>query len=670
MTAAGPKGDRRSPPLRALAAAVLALAPVLAAPSARSEVVRFEIVSREVAAPEERSRGDRGAAERITARATVSLDPDDPRNAVLADIALAPRDARGRVEAVTDVVVLRPTRPSGTLLLEVLNRGRAVLPGLARDADATPAGAPAPPGPPGIPDEVGDGFLLARGFTLVWPAWQFDAPVGPRLRVPVLAGATGPAREEFSLADAPAPARVRLSYPVADRASARLTVRDGPGHPRTAPPGLGLRFLDDAAVEVDRPAGLPPDALYEIVYTAREPVLSGLGLAALRDVAAFLRREGGPANPLAAGGRSGIDRAVAVGVSQSGRVLRDLLHLGLNEDESGRVVFDAMMPVLAGARRSFTNARFAQPGRNPGPRHDRLFPVLEFPFAYPVTDDHPGSGRDGLLRRCRSGGTCPKVFHVDSEFEFWGAQASLVATDARGNPLAMPPDVRLFLLAGAPHGNAPDAVARPDPGCVLPLNPVQTGPAVRALLVALEAWVRDGVAPPASRYPDAAAGTLVPADRVHPAPIPGLSHRGDPVPAERVEQAVPWPRVTGVYPLLLPRAGLDGHAVAGLRLPPIAAPRATYVGWNPRREAGREGELCQHVGGVVPFAATEAARAAAADPRPSLEALYPGPGTYEAAVRAAAARLVAERLLLPGDAETAVAAAREGRLARLGRLEP
>ncbi|MBP0491527.1 alpha/beta hydrolase domain-containing protein [Pararoseomonas indoligenes] len=648
--------------MRMAARSLACLALAMVAVPAGAEVTRFDVTAREAGALGGRGFGARGTAEKITARATIALDPADPRNAVIADIDRAPRNARGRVEAVTDVVILRPARPSGTMVLEVPNRGRKLLTGWAQDADANGA----------IrlqrPEDAGNGFLLEQGYTIVWAGWQLDTPAGDnllRIDVPVAPGITGPSREEFTFTDTATPKRVALSYPAADRASARITVRDRTDQERARPEGLALRFIDDTTVEIDRPAGVAPGALYEITYEARDPKLSGIGLAALRDVASFLRRETGPANPLASEGRSGIDRAIGLGISQSGRALRDLLYFGMNEDEAGRIVFEGMMPIIPGARRSFTNARFAQPGRNPGPQYDRLFPVLQFPFTYPVTEDSLSGRRDGILLRCRLDNTCPKIIHMDSEFEFWGSQASLLVTDTRGNHIDMPPDVRLFLLSGAPHGNPADAVARPSPACALPLNPINGGPALRALMVAMEAWLRDGTEPPASRYPMRGQGTLVPASQVYPA-IPGLAYRGQYVRAELIEGTAPLPTVRGSYPIFLPRAGLDGNAVAGLRLPLLEAPRATYVGWNAQKGVDGPQEICTQVGSVLPFAATEAEREAARDSRPSLEALYPTPGAYEAAVRAATARMVTERVLLPADAEAAISAAREGRLARLG----
>jgi hypothetical protein len=630
---------------------------------AGAEVTRFEVLSREAPALGGRSFGERGATEKITARATIALDPANPRNSVIADLDRAPRNAEGRVEATTDVVILRPARPNGTLLFEVVNRGRKLITGWTQDTDAAA----------GIrlerPEDAGNGFLLAQGYTLVWAGWQADLPDDPgllRIAVPTLPGITGPSREEWSFADSAGPKRITLSYPAADRASARLTVRARTDDARQAPAGLSLRFLDDSTIEIARPDDAPADAIYELTYTARDPKVMGMGLAAIRDVASFLRREGGPANPLASGGRSGLDRAIGYGISQSGRVLRDVLYFGMNEDEAGRLVFEAMMPVIPGARRSFTNARFAQPGRNPGPQYDRLFPVLQFPFSYEVMDDPVTGRRDGLLLRCRLTNTCPLVMQADSEFEFWGSQASLLVTDPQGRHVDLPPNVRAYMIAGAPHGNAFNAVMRTNPACALPLNPVSQGPALRALLVAMERWMRDGVEPPSSRFPMLAHGTLAPAQSAYPA-IPGLNYRGQYVSAEAIEQVAPVPAVRGTYPLFLPRAGLDGNAIAGIRLPLVEVPRATYVGWN--AQAGAEGPqaLCTQVGGVLPLPETRAARLAAGDPRPSLEELYPTAEAYVAGVRTATERMVADRLLLPMDAEAVVSEAQAGRLSRIAR---
>ena len=590
--------------------------------------------------------GTAGTVEKITARATLALDPADPHNAVIVDLDRAPR-SNGRVEATTDVVILRPAHPNGTLVFEVANRGRKLLVGAAGDSDGT-AGSRLERA-----SDVGNGFLLEQGYTLVWAGWQGDTVPGMRIDTPVVPGVTGPSRDEFTFTDA-TQRRTTLSYPIADRASAQLTVRahaDDPRQPLPAP-----IFIDDSTIEIVRPATMPADALYELDYTARDPRVFGMGLAAIRDVVSFLRH-GTAQNPIA--GQT--THAIALGISQSGRVLRDALYFGMNQDEAGRQVFEGMFPLIPGARRSFTNARFAQPGRNPGPVFDRLYPVLAFPFTYPTLTDHLTGRTDGILARCTATATCPKIIQLDSEFEFWGSQASLITTDTRGAPIDMPANVRLFMLAGAPHSNPASAVVTRNPGCALPLNPVSNGPALRALLTALDAWITTGTEPPASRYPSRADRTLVPAAEVYAAPIPALGYHAQYVRAALIEPTAPLPTIRGTYPLFQPRAGRDGNAVSGLRLPLIAAARATYTGWN--SIAGTEGEqdLCTQMGATLPLPATHSAT----DPRPALDELYPAPDSYVTAVRAAAAALVHDRLLLPADAAAMVTSAQSGTLDRL-----
>lgn len=641
--------------------AMLALGAMLCAAPAAAQVSRLEL-----GAPEPgfggREFGAGGRYERLAGRVSVALDPQDPRNAVIADIALAPRNAQGRVEATAELVILRPERPNGTLIVEVPNRGRELIGQLYHDAAANDLLLNRSPG---------NGFLLEQGYTLAWLGWQSDIPAGEgrgaglRMDAPVIPGVTGPSREEFLFEHGQNPMTVTLTYPAARQEGATLTVRARTEDGRGTAPGLGFRWLDERRIEITRPAqGFDAAALYEFTYEAKEPTAQGTAFALMRDLAAFLRHDGSAANPLARDGRSTVNRAVLHGVSQSGRVVRDMLYWGFNEDTSGRIAYDAMLPHIPGTRRSFTNARWAQPGRNPTAHGDRHFPVDQFPFSYAESEDHLSGRRDSLLRRCRIGGTCPKVMQTDSEYEFWGARASLLVTDTRGAHLPLPPEVRAYMLAGHPHFALASAVAQQSPGCVLPLNPLQAGAPLRALLVAMERWMRDGVAPPESRYPSRAAGTLAPAAGLYPA-IPALRYAARHAPAQWVDAAVLPPAVRGEYPVLLPQVDADGNALAGIRLPVIEAPMATYTGWNPRAEGFAPGAPCTNQGAVLPFTATRAEREAAGDPRPSLEERWASPAAYREVVAAAAARLVAEGLLLPADAAATLRAAEAGSLARL-----
>lgn len=594
-----------------------------------------------------------GRYERITARATIALDPADPRNAVIADIGLAPRNAAGRVEAVADVVILRPAdraRGNGTLLLEVPNRGRKLALPLFNDAPVDE-----------LSGDPGNGHLYAQGYTLVWVGWQGDLVTRPGelgITLPRLAGVTGEMREEVVFDDRTNPAEMPLYWPAADQATARLTVREGWDAPRQSPADLSHRFLDPQRLQITRPAGFGPSAFYELVYTARDPAILGMGFAAVRDVAEFLRHDASPANPLAGRIRS----AVGFGVSQSGRFLRDFLYLGFNEDTAGRPVFDGLMPHVAGSRRIFMNQRFARPDKAPRHLQDPAWPADAFPFTYGDTRNPFTSAVDGLLRRCAASRTCPRVMQTDTEYEWWGARASLLVTDpADGHHLDLPPGVRAYMVTGAPHFAMPGAQIRPLAICAMPLNPTHAGPPMRALLAALRGWVADGTEPPSSRTPSRAAGTLVLPALAVPA-IPGLPFTGLHVPAAQSDHGVLPPREIGRFPVFAPLADRDGMALAGIRQPGLAAPLASWTAWNPRPAGFGAGLLCPLQGGVLPFAATAAERQASGDPRLSLAERWPNPAARVAAVREAALRLQAERLLLAEDVAAAVAAAEAGTL--------
>jgi len=644
--------------MRRIITGIIAIASVFPLAS-RAEIVRFDITER-VPAFAGRSFGNVGTYERITARATFALNPADDRNAVITDLALAPRNADGKVEATADVVILRPTdatHGNGTLLLDVPNRGRKLAPQLFDDS-AQPGANNADKA-----EDAGIGFLHRQGFTMVWVGWQGDIPSKPgqlAMTAPVIKSVTGPAREEFVFDTTTSPARATLTWPAADAANLNVTVRAAWADPRQTPPGLAAKLVDPSTVEITRPDGFDAGALYEITYTAHDPVPLGMGYAAVRDVVSFLRHDETQANPLLDGLHPSVSRAIGFGVSQSGRFLRDFLYLGFNEDLGGRMVFDGLMPHVAGTRRMATNVRFGQPGRNPRHMQDPAWQADLFPFTYATLSD-PYSGKtDGVLRRCSLSVTCPKVMQTDSEHEWW-------ASDLAGNHIDLPDNVRAYMIAGTPHfAEVTDVMKKGLPAMSLPQNPMHAGMPMRALLTDLNAWISDGTKPPASRVPMRAHGTLVAAQGAVPTDIPGLPYAGIHTLTAFSDQSVLPPKEIGRYPVFVPKADDDGMAIAGIRQLALAVPRATYTAWNPRAIGFGPTALYPLQGAVVPFAPTEAARKEVHDPRLSIAERYADDGAYVAAVKREAARQVAERILLPEDAERAVEAAKQGKLAKLG----
>jgi hypothetical protein len=617
---------------------------------AAAKVVKFEIVRIEPAF-EGRVFGSVGTYDRIVARATLALSPSDPHNAVIVDLDRAPRNAQGLVEATADVEILRPTNAASgnrRLIYDVVNRGTQRALAYFNDAptgnDFSKAAA------------AGNGFLMNRGYTVVISGWQGD--LGPRsgwqtISLPVVANVTGISREEFIFDHTRNPAIGELTYPSAnlDPTKATLTVRQRETDPRATPAGLSFTFNGPDKVSIKRPEGFDAGAIYELIYQAKDPKPMGMGFAATRDVVSFLRREtadaSGTPNPVA--GR--IDYAVSLGVSQSGRFLHDLLYFGLNEDEAGRVVFDGLMPHIAAGKKMFTNYRFAQPGRNMQEHGETLYPGTAFPFSYPVTTD-PVSGRtDGWLARCLAAKNCPKIIQTDTDLEFYQSFGSLVTTDTKGESLAMPDNVRLYYLASLQHAAAAGAKPGMNPVCTHPTNPLYAGPVLRALLVALEGWTTDGTAPPASRYPSRADGTLVtPAENAKTFPnVPGFRYTGLVHQPTLVDHDAMPPIKKAAYPVFVPKVDADGNAIAGVRLPTLVAPVATHLGWNVRKAGFGEGGLCGNFGSMLPFAKTRDERIKTNDPRLSLEERYPTAAARAAIIEKTARQLVQDRLLLEDD---------------------
>jgi hypothetical protein len=610
-----------------------------------AQVERFEIISR-APAFEGATFDDAGDYETIVAVAHMKINPRAAANKGIVDLDKA-ATVGGWVRYDTDVVIVRPrdaAKASGVLLLDVPNRGGKLFQVMANEG----AGALDAAG-------VGNGFTMRRGHTLVWVGWQGDIALardGSRVGTAFPhVNVAGPSMEEKVFDDVQSTGTMALAWPAAtqERARASLTVRATPSSAPTVLPADAWRYTSARAIELQRVSGFDMGAIYQFRYEASDPAVMGLGFAALRDVTSFLKAGApdgaGQANPLA-DLRPAV--TIAVGVSQSGRVLRDLIWQGFNADPRGGKVFDGAMPLIAGSRKSFVNARFAQPGRYSTQHLDHITYGDQFPFTYGVTRDPVGGQVDGIFASCQRTATCPKLMHVDSSLEFWQARASLIVTDGAGHDIALPPDVRAYLMASTQHMRVP----APTVGiCAYPNNTAQQGPTVRVLLDRLVAWTRSGAAPPPSRYPRLADNMLTAPNR-DAVGFPDLRAIGIGYPQvinglALVDYSVQPPRVdaTRQYEVLVPMADADGHDIAGVRLPDVAVPLATYAGWNLRRKGFAEGELCGLNGMSAPLAATPRA----GDPRPALSQRYASRLEYAKAVALAARALRDDGLLLDED---------------------
>jgi hypothetical protein len=639
-----------------------ALCSVLVPSVAWGAVTELVVTTRESPTFEGVEFGSSGQYERLIGFAKGALDPSDPLNAGIVNIDKAPRNEQGLVEYRVEIDILKPIDPSrgnGWLFYDVLNRGNK----LANSFVNRGGGG----NNPRLASDAGTGFLMNQGYTIVWSAWQGDIAAGDGRMVAEFPIAThgdepivGLSREEFIDASGESPFAGNLVYPAADLNPdlATLTVRQNEMDERQTPPGLAWEYVSDSEISITRPDSDEFDAgaIYEFIYPAKDPIVMGIGFAATRDVVSYLRYASDAGNPLKLGGHPYPRRAMGLGISQSGRFLRDLIYQGFNQDEAGRQVFDGAVPVIAGSRKTFTNYEFAAPGRYSRQHEDHLFPGDQFPFSYAEVTD-PISGRtDSILAECEATDTCPKIMHFDSETELWQARGSLVVTDTTGQDLKLPKNVRAYFASGTQHGPA----AEPSFGiCQQLSNPLDYAPILRAVVVALEQWVDDGRRPPASRYGSADAGTLVPPESLDYPEIPGFTFDGLVNGLRLNDHSVQPPAEGEAYPVLVSKVDADGNAVAGIRHPLLEVPSATHLGWNLRAPGFAEGELCSTTGSYIPFAQDQADREAAGDPRPSLEERYESQGVYLNRVAREAARLVRQRLLLQEDADRILGAAAE-----------
>jgi hypothetical protein len=621
--------------------------------SAHAEVTSIEIAARADILGG-KSFGTVGAYEKIIGKVYFSIDPTHPRNVAIVDVEKAPRDAAGHVTFSADLYVITPkdvARGNGVALFDVLNRGRKnIIQQFNRAAQV--------PDPTNEAD-FGDGFLMRQGYTLVWVGWQFDIPrrsglmaldAAPTLEqgqpvtsristlfTPNTADATYPLDDMGRYADT-------TRYPPVDPTSPAnaLTVRDGfLGTPRTIPreqwqfgrmkdgvivPDISALYLKD---------GYQPGHVYEVSYEAKGAVVAGLGFAALRDMASAVKHQ--QARTIAA------RYAYAYGPSQDGRFLRQFLYEGFNVDESDRRAFDGVIVHIAGsARGGDFNSRFARPN-GLGFFVASLFPYLDVDQRDPVTDK-----TDGVLMKLTAEQR-PRIFYTNSSGEYWGGgrAAALTHTTLDGAADASVPDnVRIYLFAGTQHipgGYLPSQGA----GAQKP-NGNEYSWAQRALLAAMDRWVREGVEPPASAHPRLSDKTLVPLSQLKFPAVPGMrspltipgGYRAD---LEGLYNAHP-------LPMLVPQVDVDGNEVSGIRLPNVAVPLATYTGWTFRSPSiGQPEELLPLTGSFVPFPVTKAARDESADSRVSIEERYGNRALYQELVTAAATKLAQEGYLLNED---------------------
>lgn len=663
------------------------------------------------------------AFEQLAGRAFGELDPSLPGHALIQDIGLA-KDADGKVRYVATFVLTKPVdmaRASGLLWHEVPNRGNprpnVVAERAAGDIDLTSAWQGDNAGATAVRDTA----AISRPHWLQLPvAKQADgSPVTGQVFGRIV-NRSGSASQRLIVQTNPVPYQ-----PVSlDTRQSRLVTRTaestrGEVIGETEVPATDWAWARcDAAnpfpgvpdpTQICLKSGFDASKLYQVVFTAANPYVLGVGLAAWRDVGQFFKTASaddvGTANPVA--GR--VTHSIGRGVSQSGNFLRGWLHLGFNRDEAGRQVHDGLWPIIAG-RRIALNFRWAQPdGVLELYQAGSEGPQWWSPHADPVRDG-PQAKAVGILDRCEATRTCPKIMEHFGSAEVWALKLTpeWVGTDAQRD-LPLPANVRRYYIASSNHGGGAGGFDTSLPGVglpttgpscpgnnygtgVLPANPVSHTETVNALRAHFRQWVMRGVEPPPSRWPTLAPragetrGTLVQANKAAmgfptlpqlrptvPEPdfiMPVLDYDWGPdfnaADGSGIAVKAP-PPIRQVLPMYAPRVDADGNELGGVPVVLLDAPLGTYLGWNISAGGARpfhQGQICNYVGGMIPFARTAQERQATGDPRLSLEERYGNHAGYVAAVRKATVKAQSEGFLLPADAERLIQAAEASRVLR------
>jgi hypothetical protein len=648
---------------------ILSLAVAISVCPAFARVTRVEVTSR-TPVLEGKVFGNAGAYERILGKVYFSLPVLNLHNRGIVDLANAVNLKAGEVEFSADFMALRPLdahKGNGSMILEVPNRGLSRIVALVDGGDWN------------AEKDAGDAWLLRNGFTIAALGWQWDAagPGALKFQAPVakLQGKTitgllrGDVMLSKAMEDIPLGhlilGRIGGSeYPVSAPNDPRnvLTVRDSRTAERTVIPRAQWQFahtvngkLEASDRFIHLEGGFKPGKIYEYVYVVQDPVVAGGGFAAVRDFASYAKHAADAITPA--------QRVYGEGISQNGRFLRDFLYEGFNADEEGRMALDGVLAHVAGAGRGSFNYRFAQPSRDAQPTSSVFFPTDIFPFTDMPEKDPVTGATGGLLDKAVVQKVVPKIFFSNTSFEYWGRAAALIHTSADGKKDAeISPNVRIYHFTGLQHfsGPWPPAKGAGDLVGQEPQSPLPIKYFWRAMIRNMDAWVRNGTAPPPSRYPRIDDGTLVPVKLYGLPPIPGLGHPHEASEAFHLDYGPGWqekriltvqpPKVGPAFPVMVPQVDVDGNERDGVKLPEMMVPLGTYTGWNLRDASiGAPDQRVSFEASYVPFAKTEAERVKTKDSRRSIAERYRNRFEYLTDYSAAVDALVKENWILEED---------------------
>jgi len=614
--------------------------------------------------------GDVGAYELLKGNVTFGIDPTNPANKNITDIHLVQKLENGLIIVKSEMVILKPVEMSkgcGTALFEVSNRGGKASPSYFNRATKSKLLL--------VDDPAywGDGLLMEKGLTVIWIGWQFDVPFKEELlniEIPIAKNKDGSSITGLVRADWTVDEESNFfslghggnnGYPVSEKLGGRnvLTYRIGRDAERILVPRSAWKFgmldgddfkADDRHIYMEN--GFETGYIYELVYESKNPPVVGLGLAAIRDMMSYVKYDINCSFK--------VENGIAVGVSQTGRFLRYYLYKGFNTDEAKRKVFDGMLIITAGAGRGSFNHRFAQPSRDAHRYSAFYYPTDIYPFTSHPQKQKKTKRYEGLyLHETRP----PKLFYINTGYEYWGRSASLIHTNLKGKKDVLPySNERIYHIASGQHfvNNWPLRESQLMLGGAYRGNHLQFKPNYRALLVRMLEWVNDNKVPPVSRFPKISNKTLVDRKKMMYPEIPGIFYPATIHTAHQVDYGSRWltegiidnqpPKVGKAYPSKIAKVDPIGNELAGIRNVEVAVPLGTYFPWNVR--LGQDGgsfELTNFKGTFIPLPKDEIIRNENGDSRPSVEGLYKSKSDYLIKIKAAASQLVYDGFLLSRD---------------------
>ena len=628
----------------------------------QAEISRIEILQRE----QLETSALNYSYEKIQGVIYFTLDPIDSANARITDIEHAQTNEEGKVPYSADFKLLVPTSDiaNETLLYMVNNRGRGT-----------------------TPPEISLSHPLAReGYTYLVTGWIHELeqseeilrllapPVGNEIR-PI----TGEVRYEISVYSASNDVNITMSdghlaYEPSDFGydNVSLTQRLYQTDPRV--PIDDARFSlkvnnspnsDLKEITLNLIGGFKPGYIYELIYEAKNPGLAGAGMAGIRDIVSLIRHDDDARIDLERLKLPDIKYTIAYGHSQSGRLLRQFLYDGFNEDTHGRKVFDGVIPYGAGGGRGMFNNRFAMPTRTNGHHSNHLFPMDLFPFTYGLTTDPFTGVTDGILSRAVSTGTVPYIMHIQTSNEYWLRGGSLPHTDPTGKfDAVIPEEVRFYTIGGSPHSSG-NGLPRRTKTFQLTSNPNMWNPILFSLISKMNDWIVRDLDPPTSKYPKIGNNSLVashlfgdinisawrPLSFVkHPASsyTPSYNYYGPRWADESIIDSHPT-SARGHYNAMVPSVNSDNNDLSSSTIlpPTVEVPLATYTGWNLRtKDMGAENSLARLAGGFIPYARDDASAAADNDKRKSIASLYSSFEDYLQKYESATDNLIKDGYLL------------------------